>query len=119
MILKENPGATSWPHERRCPECRKIFCIPITEVWTYRDGDTLLCSWSCVRRREARERAKEEAEAAKRRKKLTPAQKAGVIRRMVCLGKTNDEISLETGFSRQMVNYYRRKIEEDRPDSLT
>lgn len=116
MRLKKDPGASAWPFERKCPECRKRFCIPITEVWTYRDGDTLLCSWSCVRAREARQQAKEEAEAAKRTKNLTPEQKETLIRRMVCRGLTNDEISLETGFSRQMVNYYRRKIEEDRPE---
>ena len=112
MILKEDPGASGWPYERKCPECGGKFCVPMTEKWGYRDGDTLLCSWKCVRKREAKKREKAAAEAAKKRKKLTPAQKEGLVRRLVYKGMTNEEISMETGMSMQLVNYYRRKIEE-------
>ena len=108
------PGASAWPFERKCPECGKKFCVPMTETWTYRDKAALLCSWSCVRRREEKARQKAEAAARKKaKKKLTPGQKEGVIRRCVFRGMTNEEISAETGMSMQLVNYYRRKIEED------
>ena len=108
------PGASAWPFERRCPECGKKFCVPITETWGYREKAELLCSWGCVRRREEKARKKAEEAARKRAKKrLTPSQKEGVVRRFVYNGLTNEEISRETGMSMQLVNYYRRKIEED------
>ena len=73
----------------------------------------LLCSWGCVRRREKRRTEAELRAAEKRnRKKLTPAQKEGLIRQKVYSGMTNEEISAETGMSVQLVNYYRKKIEE-------
>ena len=52
------------------------------------------------------------AEKKARLKRLTPAQKEGLIRRKVYRGMTNEEISAETGMSVQLVNYYRKKIEE-------
>ena len=107
------PGVSAWPFERKCPECGKKFCVPITETWGYRDKATLLCSWGCVRRREEKARKKaEEAARKKAKKKLKPSQKEGLIRRYVFQGLSNEEISAETGFSTQLVNYYRRKIEE-------
>lgn len=107
------PGASAWPFERRCPECGKKFCVMITETWGYRDRAVLLCSWSCVRRREEKARKKAEEAAQKRVKKLKPSQKEGLVRRCVFRGMTNEEISRETGISNQLVNYYRRKIEEE------
>lgn len=107
------PGASAWPFERRCPECGKKFCVMITETWGYRDRAVLLCSWSCVRRREEKARKKAEEAARKRAKKLKPSQKEGLVRRCVFRGMTNEEISRETGMSNQLVNYYRRKIEEE------
>ena len=107
------PGASAWPFERRCPECGKKFCVMITETWGYRDRGVLLCSWSCVRRREEKARKKAEEAARKRAKKLKPSQKEGLVRRCVFRGMTNEEISRETGMSNQLVNYYRRKIEEE------
>ena len=107
------PGASAWPFERRCPECGKKFCVMITETWGYRDRAVLLCSWSCVRRREEKTRKKAEEAARKRAKKLKPSQKEGLVRRCVFRGMTNEEISRETGMSNQLVNYYRRKIEEE------
>jgi len=107
------PGASAWPFERRCPECGKKFCVMITETWGYRDRAVLLCSWSCVRRREEKARKKAEEAARKRAKKLKPWQKEDLVRRCVFRGMTNEEISRETGMSNQLVNYYRRKIEED------
>lgn len=107
------PGVSAWPFERKCPECGKKFCVPMTETWTYRQKAVLLCSWSCVRKREEKARQKEEAARAKRRKKLTPAQKKGLVRRCIFRGMSNEEISAETGFSTQLVNYYRKKIEAE------
>lgn len=115
MSERDNlPGVSSWPFERKCPECGKKFCVPITETWRYRDKATLLCSWSCKRKREEKARQKAEAAARKKakRKKLKPSQKEGLIRRYVFQGLSNEEISAETGFSAQLVNCYRRKIEE-------
>ena len=105
------PGASAWPFEKRCPECGKVFSGTMQEIWIYRDRGEMLCSWGCQRKREK----KREAEEAARKRKiagrmLTPAQKECIIRRLVNRGMSNDEISEETGFSRQQVNYYRRKV---------
>ena len=62
--------------------------------------------------REEKAQKKAQAAAEKRTKKLKPSQKEGLIRRYVFQGLTNDEISHKTGFSAQLVNYYRRRIEE-------
>ena len=105
-------GNTAWPLERRCPECGRVFCLSAVEVWGFRDRETLMCSWGCLRRREERNRQRAEAAARKKakKKKLKPTQKEGVIRRYLLKGLSNEEISAETGFSVQLVNYYRRKI---------
>ena len=104
--------------DRRCPECGRTFLITVqNDEWVYRDQQTLLCSWRCMRKRE---KQREEAEAqarmtAKRLRamKMSPRQKQAMVRRLVLRGMTNKEISLETGLSAQLVIYYRRKIEED------
>ena len=113
-MIDEITGATAWPFERKCPECGRMFAGTCAlEEWTYRDKGALLCSWGCVRRREKRRTVAELRAAEKRnRKKLTPAQKEGLIRQKVYRGMTNEEISAETGMSVQLVNYYRKKIEE-------
>ena len=111
---KEITGATAWPFERKCPECGKIFGGTMLEEWVYRDKGQFLCSWKCVRSRE-KKRAEAELKNAEKKamlKKLTPAQKEGLIRRKVYRGMTNEEISAEIGMSVQLVNYYRKKIEE-------
>ncbi len=107
-------GASGWPFERKCPECGKMFAgVCALDEWTYKDGSVVLCSWGCVRRREKRRLELEMKKAEKRnRMKLTPAQKEGLIRKEIIRGSTNEEISLKTGMSMQLVNYYRRKIEE-------
>ena len=112
--ISEITGATAWPFERRCPECKRLFAGTCAlEEWTFRDGNVLLCSWGCVRKREKR-RADAALRAAEKRnrKKLTPAQKTALIRQKVYRGMSNEEISQETGMSMQLVNYYRKKIEE-------
>ena len=107
--------SSAWPFERKCPECGKVFAGSCEmERWPYRDGYTLLCSWGCVRRREKR---KEEAELRvlekRRRKRLTKAQKTALIRQKIFIGMSNEEISLDMGISEQIVNCYRKKIEEE------
>ena len=108
----EISGATAFPFERRCPECGKVFSGVMLETWTYRDKGQLLCSWGCVRQREKKRAEAELKRKAKLRKKLTPAQKEALIRKYVFRGMSNEEISEETGISQQLVNYYRKKIEE-------
>ena len=114
----ELPGTTAWPFERKCPECGKIFCVPSdTDAWAYqiRDGRNtkLLCSYRCLRNREKRETEKKAAAARKAMKISNPKARNALIRRMVLTGMTNDEICGKTGFSRQLVNYYRKKTEEE------
>ena len=107
-------GATGWPFERVCPVCGRVFCSTmLVETWPFREKDSLICSWGCLRRREKEnEKKREAAEMAQRAKRLTPAQKEGIVRRAVLRGLTNDDIIRETGISRQLVNYYRKKVEE-------
>ena len=108
------PGASAWPFERKCPECGKVFAGTILEAWTYRNKSDLFCSWTCLRKRERRIKEQEQKKARKKRmaRQLKPNQKEALIRAKICRGMTNEEISAETGFSTQLVNYYRRKIEE-------
>jgi len=112
-VKNVNNQSLEWPYERVCPECGRTFCVRFLDAWIFRDGDQLLCRWDCVMRRERR---KEEARLADARKKknmqLTPGQKEGVIRWYVQRGMSNQQISEETGFSAQLVNHYRRKIEK-------
>ena len=103
-----------WPYERVCPECGRTFCVRSLEAWTFRDGQELLCRWGCMMRRERRKEAERMTEEKKQRNmQLTPRQKEGVVRWYVRRGMTNQQISEETGFSAQLVNHYRRKIERE------
>ena len=116
---KENEigGTSGWPFERVCPVCGEVFSGTLLEAWTYKDRGELLCSWGCQRQREKRRAEEEQKEAAKKRraKRLKPSQKEGLIKRYVYQGLSNEEISTKTGMSAQLVNYYRRKIEEEDP----
>ena len=116
MSRLEERAVSTWPYERKCPECKKKFVVPMTGMWGYKAGEMLLCSWSCVRAREKKAQEKAASAEAKRIKKLTPLQKEGLVRRYVFLGLDNDAISRKTGFSMQLVNYYRRRIEEECTD---
>ena len=110
--VQELPGSSSWPHERKCPECGKVFSFLLTEQWTYWDGHTQLCSWGCMRKREKR-REEEQARIAANRRNLTPRQREAMVRRLVLRGATDQEIQETLGMTRQHVNYYRRKIEDE------
>ena len=112
--MKNVNQSLEWPYERVCPECGRTFCVRSTEAWIYRDGQELLCRWDCVMRRERRKEAERMAEEKRRQNmQLTPRQKEGVIRWYVRRGMTNQQISEETGFSAQLVNHYRRKMEKE------
>ena len=112
---KENEigGASGWPFERVCPVCGEVFSGTMLEAWTFRDRGVPVCSWRCKRRKEIeRVEAERKAREAKRKKKMKPSQKEALIRGLVVNGFTNEEISRRTGMSPQLVNYYRKKIEE-------
>lgn len=111
-IPQETSGATSWPHERRCPECGKVFCIPVIDEWAYMDSGQPLCSWGCKRTREKREEDRQQR-IRENRKNLTPRQREAMVRRLVIRGATDEEIQEHLGMSRQHVRYYRKKINED------
>ena len=34
--------------ERRCPVCGRLF-IYRSNLWVYRDGKRIFCSWGCMR----------------------------------------------------------------------
>lgn len=46
--------------EKKCPECGRVFIY--RDYWTYKktygDHITAFCSWTCMRKREAKEQAK-------------------------------------------------------------
>lgn len=109
----EELSVSAWPLERKCPECGRVFCLGNLETWPFRDGTVLLCRWNCKVKREKRKAAEELKRAKAKKRKLTPAQKEGIVRKHVMDGLSNQEIAGKTGLSAQTVNYYRRKIEED------
>ena len=111
----ELPGYTAWPHERKCPECGKIFCIQVIEDWVYQDGGVPLCSWGCKRALERREEERQERIRANRRN-LTPKQREILVSRLMKRGATDEEIQEQLGMSRQHVLYYKKKIYEDWKD---
>ena len=57
----------------RCSECGKHFDILYPDLWAYKTGSKIFCSWHCLR---ADER-KEEDEMARLKKDGTPAKKPG------------------------------------------
>ncbi len=57
----------------RCSECGKHFDILYPDLWRYKTGNKLFCSWHCLR---ADER-KEEDEMARLKKDGTPCGKPG------------------------------------------
>lgn len=86
--------------------------MPMTETWSYWDRDTMLCSWGCVRKRE-KAKAEKEAQRIEKSRRLTPKQKEALVRRMLFRGMTNEEIGKQIGLKPQLVNYYRKKVEEE------
>ena len=112
---EEIGGVTGWPYERRCPECGKVFCVRNLEQWVYRKRkEELVCSFSCWRKAQAKMAVKEKnGRALPPQKNLKPKQKEIMIRRYVNRGLSNADIEAETGFSPQLINYYRRKMEDE------
>ena len=111
-MIDEELNCRTWPFERKCPECGRLFCVQVQEYWRFHDGDTLLCSWGCVRKREAKAEKNKESPKARKARKMTPKQKEGIVMACVRMGMTNREISERTGLSDQVVHYYRKKNEE-------
>lgn len=112
-MIDEELNARTWPFERKCPECGRVFCVLVQENWRYREGDILLCSWGCMRKREARAEQKKESPKARKARRMSPKQKESIVLACVWMGMTNREISERTGLSDQTVNYYRRKNEKE------
>lgn len=117
-MTDEELNCRTWPFERKCPECGKVFCVMVQDDWRYHDGDTLLCSWKCVRIREAKAEQKKESPKARKARRMTPKQKESVVLACVRMGMTNREISERTGLSDQTVNYYRRKSEKEEAENV-
>lgn len=100
---------TDWLYERKCPQCGKRFCMPNKEMWVYKDGDRVLCSWHCLREREKNAKAAAVPRKSKAGKiRLNPAQKAWMMQ-MIEQGLSTIEIERKLGVSNQVVWYYRRK----------
>lgn len=110
----EDPGFSAWPLERKCPICRKLFCITTIDRWAYKIGETCYCSYHCLT--DARKKHPERTtEGPKKSRtygsisKLNPKQKLEVVKSMIRAGKTNAEISRQTGIGYELVRYYRKK----------
>lgn len=106
-------SGTGWFFERKCPQCGGRFCMPDREMWAYKDGYTILCSWRCLR---AREKQKQLNAAEKKGKKagnirLKPEVKVEMIR-MIKKGVKPAEIDVKLGVPREVVWYYQRKLRE-------
>ena len=100
---------TFWLFDRKCPECGKNFCIRNRDMWAYKDGETALCSWHCLRAREARK----EERATKRQSKagnirLSAEQRQRVVQ-MIEEGKSVSEICQTFGVGKEVVWYHKRK----------
>ena len=110
---REKDFSQSWPFERVCAECGKTFCVRNVDEYAYKYRHKMLCCYSCKRKMEIRIEGKSTEAERQARKNLKPAVKEALIRRLVMRGLSNDEISKQTGFSRQLVNHYRRKMEDE------
>lgn len=108
-----DPAVMVWPFERKCPMCGKVFISLDLDAWVYRDGSKLLCSWGCMRKAEQNREVSEDVKKVQKRfAKMTPDRKEREIRQRIMQGMSNSDIQKETGFSKQLINYYRKRIEE-------
>lgn len=48
---------------RKCPLCGSDFIVPDADVWVYRRGNKMLCSWHCVREYDRKTKTKKHKRA--------------------------------------------------------
>lgn len=101
----------------RCSECGKHFDILYPDLWAYKTGSKIFCSWHCLR---ADER-KEEDEMARLKKDGTPAKKPGPKKTMrieakpvttVSAAEIQENLNLQGGVN------YQLKVDEDRKPEI-
>ena len=103
-------NGTFWLYDRKCPECGKIFCMPYKDLWAYKDGDRILCSWHCLRAREKRREekvAKIDSMAGSIRLSEEQVER---IQALIRQGRSVREISVLFGVSREVIRYHKRKM---------
>lgn len=47
---------------RKCPLCGSDFIVPDADVWAYRRGNKMLCSWHCVREYDRKTKTKKRSD---------------------------------------------------------
>lgn len=101
-----------WATERKCPVCGKSFCVQNKELWVYKAGDIVMCSWHCLRERE--KRLADKARPKRNKSGLTryTPEQLEKLEELVKAGKSNIEIGCELGVRADSVWYHKKKIQK-------
>ena len=83
----------------RCIQCGKDFDILYPDLWRYRKGNRIFCSWHCLR---ADER-KEGNEMARLKKDGTPAKKPGPRKSIAEAEQEVADLMLQGGVNYQLI----------------
>ena len=99
----------------RCVQCNREFVALYPQLWAYKRGIKMFCSWHCLR---AYER-KEEHEMARLKKDGTPAKKPGP-KKAVEIQKVKDlpKVEIPEQLNLQGGVNYQLKVQEDRKKDI-
>ena len=109
-----NPMWTGWPYEQTCPMCGKVFCVRVLEEWAYRRPEGMCCSWSCMKK------PGEQLIPEKRGRKpgKHQSERLEMIRTLKEKGMSQAQIERATGYSKQLVSYHWRRIEDAKENGV-
>lgn len=88
-----------------CGECGKHFEILFPDLWRYRKGKRLFCSWHCLRADEKKNESEDDYMATRMKKDGTPAKRPGPKKRTVPEVITTEAIPVKPLNLQGGVNY--------------
>lgn len=94
---------------KKCPECKRVFYVPLVDQWAYKrlwstSSYTYYCSWHCLRAAERKKQISKE-----RRKQMATANtvildKRAVLNMLILRGRTISVISEDCGHKKNWLS---------------
>lgn len=106
---------SDWFCARVCPECGKVFGVPCKDIWAYKIGEVIFCSWHCLRATELRgEIVMPDPTTSAVGKTRLERGTIAKIKRLYRQGMSVAEIEERVGVCRQTIWYHVHKAQREK-----